>query len=231
MINAVDQPVSGIYLQLGAITQLVVQLLDANSGLPIQLQVATNLTVSLLYPDRITSRDLPAALYTDGSDGMIVYTTQNDGASNIDLTQSGLYKIQGLASISGTPLPPSSESDFYVLDNVDDIGSPPLAYTSSALIFFDANNVRWAMTVSTGGAISNPSTARLTGPINSLTLNQIVLKDSDGVYWTITMGINGSYIATSGGSFNQSISNLVLLDSNDHAWVITISISGVLQAA
>lgn len=230
-MNITDVPESGIYVQVGAITQLVLQIIDVNTGEPVPLQTATGLQISLLYPDRITSRDLPAELYTDGSDGMIAYTTQNDGASNIDLTQNGLYYAQGFATISGTQLPPSELTDFYAKKNVSATGTPPIAYTSSALIFFDSNNVRWAMTVDTDGDISNPSVARLTGPINSLTLNQVVLQDSDGVYWTITMGTDGEYVATVGGTYAQSISTLVLLDSDDVSWVITISTAGVLEAA
>ena len=224
-----DIPVSGIYTQQGAILQIVAQLVDINTGLPIPLQAASNLQIAMLYPDGVTSRDLPATLYTDGSDGMIVYTTQNDGASNIDLTQSGLYHFQGLATIGGSALPPSFQSDFYVLPNMMGTGAPPLAYTSSALIFFDSLNVRWAMTVDTSGVLHE--TARLTGPINSLVLNQVVLKDSNGIYWTITMQTNGTYLATPGGYYSQAISNLVLLDSNSRAWVITVSTAGVLQTA
>lgn len=228
-----DVPESGIYTQVGAIIQIVAQLIDVNTGLPVNLQEATNLSISLLYPDHVTARDLPATLYTDGSDGCIAYLTQNDGASNIDLTQVGLYQFQGNATIGSVPLPPSmmdAGGDFYVKANVMASGTPPIAYTSSALIFFDSNNTRWAMTVSTGGTISNPSTAQLTGPINSLHLNQVVLKDSDGVYWTVTMGTDGHYVATQGGTFEQAITNLVLLDSNSVAWVVTISTLGVLSA-
>lgn len=230
-MNITDIPNSGIYFQVGAITNLIVQILDVNTGVPVPLQTATNMVISILYPDGITARDLPATLYTDGSDGCISYVTQNDGLSNIDLTQIGMYKIQGQATIAGIPLPPSYESDFYVNSNVDDVGTPPIAYTSSALIFFDITNVRWAMTVSTGGAISNPSTARLTGPINSLTLNAIVMQDSDGILWTITMATNGHYVATVGGNVAQLIHDLVLLDSVSHAWVLTISTLGVLIAS
>ena len=228
-MNIENAPATGVYLQVGAITMLVVEFLDVNTGLPIQLQTATDLTLSILYPDGVTARDLVAELYTDGSDGMICYTTQNDGASNIDLTQVGLYLVQGFASIGGQRIPPTELTDFYCLPNVGDIGAPPLAYTSSALIFFDANNVRWAMTVGTGGALT--ATARLTGPSNSLTLNQVVLQDSDGVYWTITMGTDGTYVATVGGTYEQSIDNLVLLDAVSRAWVVTVSTAGVLLTA
>lgn len=228
-MNITDVPDSAIYLQVGAITQLVVEIQDVNTGDPVQLQTATGMTISILYPDGTTARDLPAALYTDGSDGRIAYTTHNDGASDIDLTQWGKYRIQGWATLGGVQLPPSSRSDFYVLPNNDDTGQPPIAYTSSALILFTVDDIRTAMTVDTLGDLH--FTARLVGPSNSLTLSQFVLQDSDGVYWIITADGAGSYTSTPGGTFDNALEQLILLDSNSHGWIITISTAGVLSAA
>ena len=112
-----DVPQSGIYYQKGAIVQLIVQLLDQQTGLPIQLQAAMSLEVVLLLPDLLTVKMFPAQLYTDGSDGLIVYTTRNDGTI-IDLSQVGLYQLQGTGVIGDIQMPFSYETDFYVLKNI-----------------------------------------------------------------------------------------------------------------
>lgn len=228
MTQITDIPNSGIYLQRGSILQLVIQLIDLNTGLPLQLQVATGLTISMLYPDLDTSIDFVASLYTDGTDGRIVYTTQNT-EDQIDLSQVGLYHIQGSVTIGGVPQPPSQETDFYVLANANETGTPPNAYTASAFILFSPNGTRWA-TVCTG-APALVSAAQATGPINALTLGTLVMRDDTGVYWTVTITNLGVLESTPGGNFQDSIDRFTLVDTSGVTHIITISEDGELIPA
>lgn len=219
-----DVPESGKYFQQGAIVRLVVQLIDIETGLPIPLQTATGLTISILYPDLETSQTFPATLYTDGSDGQISYITQNDGTT-IDLTQTGLYRMQGDAIIGGVSLPPSYETDFYVLPNV--FGGPSVTNTTpTAIILFDSTGVRWVGTVSAGGVIS--WAAQISGPASYLYVNSLVMKDDLGVYWTISISTLGVISAVPGGTFPHALNYFFLADINGKSWLVTISEDGIL---
>lgn len=221
-----DVPQSGVYFQAGAIVKLVCRIEDID-GNPIPLQTATAMSISLLYPDRNTSVVFSASLYTDGSDGRIVYTTVNNG-TDIDLSQVGLYLMQGQAVIGGIPLPPSYKTDFYVLENVTGNPSPPAQFTASAVILFDSNGARWAGTIVAGTLVwaLTPS-----GPSNFLMFNSLVMKDPAGLYWTVTISTVGIPIATPGGSFINAVESFILMDSSAVSWVVTISEAGVLTAA
>jgi hypothetical protein len=223
----VNVPQSGIYFQVGAITQLVVEIIDITTGEPVPLQVAGDLEISILYPDGVTYQRFNAELYTDGSDGRIVYTTQNDGGSNVDLSEAGLYSIQGYATIGGVPLPPSERSDFYVLPN--NTGVEPVISGTTGLVFYDTDNVRWAMTVDTNGDLQ--IAAKKTGPYGFVYLDPLVLQDSDGVYWTVTINTDGEYQTEINGTFQESVQQIVLKDTNGRSWVLTISTEGVLQTS
>jgi hypothetical protein len=225
-----DIPQSGIYLQRGSIVQLVVQLIDQNTGLPLQLQTATGLAIHLLYPDLGTTLDVTAKLYTDGSDGRIYYNTVNT-SNQVDLSQVGLYQMQGSAVMGGIQQPPSQETDFYVLPNVDDAGNPPNAYTAQAFILFDSSNVRWAITVTATTPGTFVATAQPTGPANAVTFNPLVLKDANGVYWTITITTQGVLGATAGGLFSQAVDQLTVIDALGNSHVITVSTTGVLTSS
>lgn len=226
-MNITDVPQSGIYYQQGAIVEIVVQLIDVATGLPIQLQAASGMTISLLYPDGISAQNFNANLYTDGSDGRISFITRNN-VSTIDLSQVGLYQMQGSAIIAGTQLPESYSTDFYVLRNVMGV-SPTPRFNSSALVMFDPNSVRWAVTVNTSGSFV--FTPQATGPTTFLFFNTLVLQDTNGVYWTVTMNTNGSFNAVMGGSFAHALQSFILNDSSGRSWVVTISTNGVLVAA
>lgn len=223
-----DIPQSGVYFQQGAIVQLVVQIVDVNTGLPVQLQTATGLSISILYPDRVTVKTVAATLFTDGSDGMIVYTTVNNGTT-IDLSQIGLYEMQGIAAIGGSVTVLSYQTDCYVLPNPFSNSSPAPAMSASAMIFYDPNGVRWALTVSPSG-LQAPA-LQPSGPSSYIFFNTVVLQDSDGVYWTASMSITGVLTWTSGGSFVNALESFVLIDSNNRSWLCTISTSGVLVAS
>lgn len=228
-MNITDIPLSGVYYQKGAITEIVVQFLDFSTGLPVQLQVATGLMIAIEYPDGSTTQIFNATLFSDGSDGMIVYTTRNDGMGVIDLSQVGLYHVQGYAAIGSAQLPPTSESDFYVLPNIVQEGQPSGGFSASAIIFFDSNNTRWALTVDGSGGLHFVATP--TGPATFLYLSRVVMQDSNGVYWTIVKNTDSSYTATPGGSFTQALQSFILNDVNGKGWIVTISTSGVLVAA
>jgi len=227
-VNITDVPQSGIYYQQGAIAQIVVQLIDNQTGLPIQIQTATGMSITLLYPDRVTTQSFSASLYTDGSDGMIAYTTRNNGTI-IDLSQVGLYQMQGNAAIGGIQLPPSYATDLYVLGNASGNPAPPPIFNSTTLIMFDPSGIRWGITVDPSGVIQRTLTP--TGPANYIMFNTLVLTDSNGVYWTITISTAGVIIATAGGSFAHALPSIILMDTNGRSWVITVSTSGVVSAA
>ncbi len=233
-MNITDVPTSGKYFQRGAIAALVVQMIDAESvtpdnpeGDPIPLQTATGLSISILYPDGTTSQSFTAELYSDGSDGRIKYITKNDGVT-VDLSQVGLYKIQGNAVIGGVPLPPSYESDFYVLKNTFGGTVMPIA-TPSGIVLFDSDTVRYVGTVNPSGELSFAQQSE--GPTTYLYFNELVMKDSEGIYWTITMGTDGEYDAAPGGTFPHALNYFTLVDQNNKTWVITISTQGVLTPA
>lgn len=227
--NISDVPESGVYFQQGAIVQLVVQMLDVNTGEPVQLQLAQIMTISLEYPDETTIMEFPATLYTDGSDGRMVYTTRNNGLGQVDLFQVGLYKIQGQAMIGGVALPPSSRSDFYVQANANGGGSPVANFSPNAIILFDSNGVRYAVSVNSSGQVIKQ--ARINGPQNALQLNALVMKDSTGIYWTIGIDTSGNFTKAQTGAFPQALSEVVLLDENGKAWVTTVNTNGDLEAA
>lgn len=228
-MNITDVPQSGIYYQQGAVVRIVVQFIDNATGLPIPLQTASGMAISILYPDGVTAQTFQASLFTDGSDGNIVYTTKNNG-SNVDLSQIGLYQLQGSASVNGVALPPSYLTDFYVLRNVAGLSTTPI-FNSSALILFDPLGNRWGVTVSTLGALVVALTPTL--PTNYLKFNQLVMQDANGVYWTVGVNSNGTFntAVASGSGFAHALANFILSDANGVSWVVTISTAGVLSAA
>lgn len=220
-----DVPISGVYVQEGAVFQLVAQLIDFTTGLPIPLQGATSLSISVLYPDGVTTQTFPAQLYTDGSDGAIVYTTRNDGAT-IDLAQIGLYHFQGNAVIGSTPLPPSYQSDFYALPNVLG-GSNMNIATPTGIVLFDSSNVRWVGTVSpSGGPLTWVS--QISGPDKFLQFTTLILRDDLGIYWTFSISTHGVLSSVSGGVFANSIDAFTLADINGKTWIIKASEAGAM---
>lgn len=225
MTVIVDIPQSGVYVQRGAVFQIIAQLLDLSTGLPVQLQTATGLSITVLYPDGITTQTFVAALFTDGSDGMIYYTTKNDGVT-IDLAQIGLYRFQGNGVIGGISLPPSYQSDFYALPNV--IGGTNVNITTpQGVVLFDSNNVRWVGTVSpSGGPLS--WAAMISGPATFLQFSNLIMRDDLGIYWTVKISTLGVITATQSGNFSGSIDFFTLADVNFKTWIIKISRLGVL---
>ncbi len=77
---------------------LVYQMINQSTGLPADISAGTELKIRLGYPDG-TSADFDAELYTDGTDGKMVYVT-GDG----DLAQSGINTLQGLITLSSNPI-------------------------------------------------------------------------------------------------------------------------------
>ncbi len=107
--------------QYGAVVQLIVQFIDpvataANNGSPVPLNIAgaNDLLVCLLYPDTVTSHNFAGTFLTDGSDGQIYYNT----VYNTDLSQLGLFQIQGKATLGGKPIL-TALGYFQVLMNAD----------------------------------------------------------------------------------------------------------------
>lgn len=226
-MNITDVPTSGVYFQQGAIVQIVVEIIDINTGEPVQLQTATGLSISVLYPDLATSQVFAAEKYTDGSDGKIVYTTINDGTT-IDLSQVGLYQVQGNGVVNSVPLPPTYLTDFYVLKNVVGTAMPPIFNTSS-MIFYDATGVRWGLTINPSG--DQTIVAQTTLPTSFIYFAGLVMKDASGIYWTASMSTGGVLTWTQGGSFSQALESFTLNDINGRSWLFTISEAGQLEAA
>lgn len=221
-----DVPQSGIYYQQGAIVEIVVTLIDVQTGLPIDIQTAAGMSISLLYPDGVTTQTFPASLYTDGSDGKISYVTINDN-SQVDLSQWGLYQMQGNAIVGGVALPPSYLTDFYVLKNTYG-GFMPAITTPSALILYDSSGNRWAGEVSTSGVLS--WTSKPFGPNQFFSFNNLVLVDENGVYWTFVISTLGVVTATQAGDFSQAQDYISLVDANGKSWLISNS-QGTLVAS
>jgi len=76
-------------------TVFIVQIVDCESGLPIDLSLATTMTIKFLLPDK-TVIERTAVFTTDGTDGRIQYVTIAG-----DLSLAGLWKIQAYAVDSG----------------------------------------------------------------------------------------------------------------------------------
>jgi hypothetical protein len=109
--------------QYGAVVTLTVQFIDpiataANNGVPVPINIsgATNLLIGLLFPDQSTSQNFSAAFVTDGTDGKVFYNT----VYNTDLSQLGLFEIQGKVTLGGSPLL-SAKGYFNVVSNVDNV--------------------------------------------------------------------------------------------------------------
>lgn len=220
-----DVPQSGIYFQQGAIVQIIAQILDATTDMPVQLQSATGLTISVLYPDRKLMKTFPATLYTDGSDGRIVYTTVNDGTT-IDLSEVGLYNFQGGAVIGGVALPPTYFNDFYVLQNAFGGVVMPIV-TPTAVILFDLDNVRWVGTVTpSGGPLQ--WVAQTEGPDNYLQFNSLVMQDDTGAYRTFTISTLGVVSSVISGAFPNALTSFILADENNKSWIVKASEAGTL---
>ncbi len=107
--------------QYGAAVRLIVQFIDpiataANGNVPVPLDIAgaSDLLVCLLYPDTTTSENFDGTFLTDGSDGEIYYDT----VYNTDLSQLGLFQIQGKATLGGSVVL-TAVGYFEVLANVD----------------------------------------------------------------------------------------------------------------
>lgn len=228
MTQITDVPNSGIYFQKGAIVQLIVQIIDANTGMLVPLQTAEGLSISLLYPDGTTQQTFAAQLFTDGSDGMIVYTTVNNG-TQINLSQVGLYQMQGQAAIAGVASLLSYETDFYVLANTFG-GSSMQTTTPSAVVLFDNLGVRWAGIVPpSGGALV--WVAQSSGPNQFLQFNQLVMKDDTGTYWLYSISSTGVVSAVPGGTFPNAIDKFTLIDVNSKSWIVTGTEAGTLLAS
>lgn len=76
--------------------QIVVQVLDQDDNV-VDIAGASALKIKFLKPDG-TALDKTAVLYSDGTDGKIVYTTLTG-----DLDQAGLYQLQGKLNLNSTP--------------------------------------------------------------------------------------------------------------------------------
>jgi hypothetical protein len=81
--------------QVGEAGLSLVAVLTNPRGTPRNLRPATSLKIRLGYPDGM-SRDLDAVILNDGGDGKMVYVTTAE-----DLSQAGVYTIQGFATIGG----------------------------------------------------------------------------------------------------------------------------------
>lgn len=214
-------PESGIYIQRGSIAQLIAQLIDINTGEPILLQAATALFIDVVYPDRGGTRTFPAKLYTDGADGKIFYTTQNDGLGYSDLNQVGLYNLQGRASIGNVPLPPSYVNDFYVMGNAMDLATTPVNFP----VLRANDGTFWQIYILRGGQLDILQTDGTTDAVDI-----IYLVDSGGQNWSLVAmrtGTDDANLVTEmvTGPFPAD-QQIYLVDSIKKQWVVNVLPSG-----
>lgn len=216
-------PQSGVYYSQGAIVQLVVQLLDLNTLTPIQLQTASGFTITLQYPD-FSVQEFAANLWTDGSDGMIVYTTQPG-----DLDQSGLYQMQGTAVVNGVQLPMSNtdgpDCDFYCLPNIKPVSvfDGFLASTNMGVIF--------GVTVLAPNG--NLNTTAMPPDLSGYYQNfPLILQDINGFSWEVIALAPGNletipYLGIPGTPQTY----LYLTDNAGKNWKLTVLPTGALKTA
>ncbi len=94
--------------------ELIVTCLDQDGNV-IDIGAASSLVIKLLYPDETTTKDCTAVLYSDGSDGAMVYVTQAN-----DLSQAGLYTVQGQIGFTAGPVMASGQVGYLQVGaNVD----------------------------------------------------------------------------------------------------------------
>jgi hypothetical protein len=101
--------------QVGDEFQILVQFTD-DSGNPINLTGGSAFKIKLELPDG-TTKDFTAALYTNGADGIIAYTTLST-----DLSEVGFYYVQGEATVGGSTFSTRNnqiDNALYVYANVD----------------------------------------------------------------------------------------------------------------
>lgn len=92
---------------------MIIQVVDEQTGSVMDLSQASNFQF-LLKPPGQTAYTVGASLYADGRDGKIVYTTQTT-----DLTLKGVWKLQGIYTLSGSKKY-TSVGTFEVLSNLND---------------------------------------------------------------------------------------------------------------
>lgn len=98
---------------------LLVQMYKQSDGTPLDISDASSLQIIYSFPDG-TRFTKTASLYTDGIDGKLYFTTEED-----DLPIAGYYSIQGKVVI-GSAIIFSEVEQFSVLDNVLAPSGPPV---------------------------------------------------------------------------------------------------------
>jgi hypothetical protein len=89
---------------------LIVDVVDQDCN-PVDIRTATSLQIALGYPSGETS-SFEAVFLTDGSDGKMVYYTEEG-----DLNEAGEYIIQGIVTMGGAEKS-TKRSTFLARDNV-----------------------------------------------------------------------------------------------------------------
>lgn len=77
-----------------------------------------------------------------------------------------------------------------------------------------------------GNLDSNPAS---TGPDGAYEPASIVLVDSDGVYWDVTIQDSGNLETTPGGSPVGALTSLPIYDSQSRSWTLTVTTEGNLK--
>ena len=80
-------------------TGVVVQVLD-NNGNPINIRTATTLEILVTRPNGVQVA-VPAAFYTNGLDGQMVFTTSATVPANTGIDQVGTWSIHGKVVLGG----------------------------------------------------------------------------------------------------------------------------------
>lgn len=100
------------------------------------------------------------------------------------------------------------------------------AGTYPAFILVSPDATRWAVDVTINGNLdTNPLP---TGPAGAYEPASIVLRDSNSVYWTVTIDNTGHLITTSGGNPIGALDSISIYDANVFTWLLTVSLNGNL---
>lgn len=96
----------------------------------------------------------------------------------------------------------------------------------TAFILRDANNIRWATIIKPLGNLDPEITPA--GPTGALDVTPLVLKDSSGAYWQVTISITGVLKTTLVSQPNTFYVSLLFSDVNQLTHILTVSTNGNL---
>lgn len=97
----------------------------------------------------------------------------------------------------------------------------------SALILVSPNGTRWAITVLTNGDLYTAT--QPSGPSGAYAPTSLVLQDSFGVFWDVSINNSGALDTEPGGSPSGALTSITLQDSSSVSWILTVLTDGSLK--